>query len=265
MTAEKYKPNFFYIYLPHLDYAAQKSGPDSKAAHQAVADLDAEIGKLIAGFEKAYSEAPLWLVASEYVILPVNDVVYPNRMLREAGLLKVSEMDDGEHLDFAASKAWALVDHQFSHVFVQDSDPKTIKKVARLFAKQPGIAEVLTAEGIAEYGLDHPRSGDVVLVSEPQQLAGLLLVAEDDRAPRILPARSISTASPATTRSSCSSTPARKASRSTRTWSTARTAPRPTTRRNAACCSPPSPASSSAANSPTSKSPTSCSSSSRIE
>ena len=31
-AAEKYRPNFFYIYLPHLDYAAQKVGPDSPAA-----------------------------------------------------------------------------------------------------------------------------------------------------------------------------------------------------------------------------------------
>ena len=35
-AAQKYRPNFFYIYLPHLDYAAQKSGPDSKAAKQAL-------------------------------------------------------------------------------------------------------------------------------------------------------------------------------------------------------------------------------------
>jgi predicted AlkP superfamily pyrophosphatase or phosphodiesterase len=182
-AAEKYRPNFFYIYLPHLDYAAQKNGPDSKAAHQAIADLDAELGKLIAGFEKAYTEVPLWLAASEYVISPVNDVVYPNRILREAGLLKVSEMDDGEHLDFAASKAWALADHQFSHIYVQDSDPKTIKRVARLFTKRPGIAEVLTAEGIAEYRLDHSRSGDVVVVSTPNSWQAYYWWLEDSRAP----------------------------------------------------------------------------------
>ena len=29
---QQYRPNFFYIYLPHLDYAAQKTGPDSPAA-----------------------------------------------------------------------------------------------------------------------------------------------------------------------------------------------------------------------------------------
>jgi predicted AlkP superfamily pyrophosphatase or phosphodiesterase len=184
ITAERYKPNFFYIYLPHLDFAAQKSGPESKAAKQAVAELDAEIAKLVAGFEKAYSEPPLWIVASEYVIVPVNHVAYPNRLLREAGLLKVLETDDGENLDFANSKAWALADHQFSHVYVQDSDPKIIKRVARLFAKQPGIAQVLTAEDLAEYRLDHERSGDVVLVSEPHSWQAYYWWIDDANAPK---------------------------------------------------------------------------------
>jgi predicted AlkP superfamily pyrophosphatase or phosphodiesterase len=184
MTAEKYKPNFFYLYLPHLDFAAQKSGPDSKAAHQAVTELDTELGKLIKGFEKAYSENPLWLAASEYVISSVNHVTYPNRVLREAGLLKVSEAEDGEHLDFLNSKAWALVDHQFSHVFVQDSDPKMIKKVARLFTKHPGIAEVVTAENLAQYKLNHSRSGDIVLISDPHSWQAYYWWEDDAKAPQ---------------------------------------------------------------------------------
>ena len=124
-------------------------GPAPEPELRSEPDTSAEIAKLIAGFEKAYSEPPLWIVASEYVIVPVNHVAYPNRLLREAGLLKVLETADGENLDFANSKAWALADHQFSHVYVQESDPKTIKRVARLFAKQPGIAQVLTAEDLA--------------------------------------------------------------------------------------------------------------------
>ena len=34
--AKQWRPNFFYIYLPHLDYEAQRSGPGSPAATQAV-------------------------------------------------------------------------------------------------------------------------------------------------------------------------------------------------------------------------------------
>jgi hypothetical protein len=183
-AAEKYRPNFFYIYLPHLDYAAQKTGPESKAAKQAVVELDAELAKLIAGFERAYAEPPLWIAASEYVIVPVHDVAYPNRILREAGMLKVIETEDGELLDFAASKAWALADHQFSHVYVQDSDPKTIKRVTRLFAKQPGIAAALAGEELAELKINHARTGDVVLVSQPDSWQAYYWWDDDARAPR---------------------------------------------------------------------------------
>jgi hypothetical protein len=183
-TAEKYRPNFFYIYIPHLDYAAQKAGPNSPAARTALAELDAEIGKLVEGLEKAYRESPLWLVASEYAIVPVESVVYPNRLLRQAKLLKVLTTDDGESLDFAESRAFALADHQCSHVFVQDADPKTIKKIVSVFKKQAGIAEVLTGEALAKYGLNHPRSGDVVLVSEPNSWQAYYWWEDDARAPK---------------------------------------------------------------------------------
>ncbi len=77
-TAERHRPNFWYIYLPHLDYAAQKFGPDSPQALAACAELDAELGRLIAGLTATYSEYKLlWLVASEYAITPVERVLLP--------------------------------------------------------------------------------------------------------------------------------------------------------------------------------------------
>jgi hypothetical protein len=103
--------------------------------------------------------------------------------LRQAGLVKVNEQEDGELLDLASSKAWALADHQFSHIFVHDADPKVIKKVARLFGKQEGIAEVLTGESLAEYAIDHQRCGDVVLVSEPNSWQAYYFWEEDAKAP----------------------------------------------------------------------------------
>ena len=184
VAAQQFRPNLFYVYLPHLDYAGQKFGPDSDAARQAVLDLDAQIGKLTAGFATAYADVrPLWLVASEYVISPVDHVSYPNRVLREAGLLRVEEKPDGEHLDVAASQAWALVDHQFSHIFVRDSDATAIGEVTKLFAKQPGIAKVLTRADFDRYDLSHANSGDVVLISEPNSWQAYYWWLDDDRAP----------------------------------------------------------------------------------
>ncbi len=181
-AARQWHPNFFYIYLPHLDYAAQKAGPDSPAAAQALADLDGVLARLAAGFDDAYrGEGPLWLVASEYTILPVDHVAYPNRVLREAGLLVVDEKPDGEHLNLRASAAWTLVDHQLGHVFV--AKPVDVERAAALFRGRPGIAEVLVGPERAVYDLDHERAGDVVLVSEPGSWQAYYWWRSDDRAP----------------------------------------------------------------------------------
>jgi predicted AlkP superfamily pyrophosphatase or phosphodiesterase len=182
-AAHQYKPNLFYIYLPHLDYAAQKNGPNSPEALKALADLDAEIGNLVDGFAAAYGDAsPLWLVASEYVITPVDHVLYPNRVLRDAGLLKTRATDAGELIDYAASTAWALVDHQLSHVFV-NGDSATIQRVAELLRAQPGVAEVVEPKNAPQYDLNHARSGQLVMVSTPNSWQAYYWWTDDAQAP----------------------------------------------------------------------------------
>lgn len=181
-AARAWQPRFSYIYLPHLDYAAQKHGPDSPAARQALDELDAVLGRLVAGVQDACgAPEPLWLVASEYPIVPVDHVTFPNRVLREAGLLAVDPQPDGEHLDLAASRAWALVDHQFAHVFV--ADPSDVGRVVDLFRGREGIAEVLAGEDRGRLDLDHERSGEVVLVSTPRSWQAYYWWLDNARAP----------------------------------------------------------------------------------
>src|SRR5262245_28892483 len=181
---QQFRPNLFYIYLPHLDYAAQKSGPDSPQALAALKDLDDVLGKLIKTAAAAYQGQNLvWLVASEYVITPVDHVTYPNRVLRQAGLLTVKD-EGGELIDFSATPAWALVDHQLAHVFVNDRDSAAIGSVVDLFRKQQGFAEVLAGDERKKYGLDHERTGDVVLISSPNSWQAYYYWLDDAKAPK---------------------------------------------------------------------------------
>lgn len=167
-----------------MDYAAQKLGPDSPAAIAALAELDQALGRLIDGVTAAYSAEPLWLVASEYVITPVNHVSYPNRVLREAGLLTVKEAEGGgEVIDFAASAAWALVDHQFSHVFVRDAADDVIHQVVKRFTGREGFADVVAGPDRKRYDLDHARSGEVILISPPDSWQAYYYWLDDANAP----------------------------------------------------------------------------------
>ena len=215
-AAERFRPNLFYIYLPHLDYAAQKYGPDSAEAQQArrrARRRDRPAGRrLRRGVRRA---TPLWLVASEYVDHAGRSrALSQPRAARRRPAQGAATSDAGELIDFAASQAWALVDHQFSHVFVQDADPATIERVAELFAGQPGVAEVFDPQRCAAVRPRPPAQRRAGRRQRAEQLAGLLLVDRRRPGARRSPAPSISTASRATTRSSCSSTPRPRASRS---------------------------------------------------
>jgi predicted AlkP superfamily pyrophosphatase or phosphodiesterase len=183
-AAERFRPNLFYAYLPHLDYAAQKFGPDSPQAAQALVELDAELGRMVDGFAAAYGDvAPLWLVASEYVITPVDHVLYPNRLLRDACLLTVKDSNAGPVIDFDNSAAFAMVDHQLSHVFVRNADPAVVDRVAELFTGQPGVAEVFDPRTSGQYDLANPRSGELMIVSQPNSWQAYYWWHDDAEAP----------------------------------------------------------------------------------
>lgn len=182
VAAKKFAPRFFYLYFPHLDYAAQKDGPNSPRAMQAVTDLDELIGKFVEQMQAASDVPVQWYIASEYVITEVSAVSYPNRLLREAGMLSLDERDGGEYLVPAKSRAWALVDHQLAHVFVKD--PQDISRVAELLRKDPLIERVLVGRERAQLQLDHERAGEIVLVSKPEAWFAYYWWNDDARAPK---------------------------------------------------------------------------------
>ncbi len=181
--AKKFRPDFLFVYVPRLDYTPQKFGANAPQLQADLAELDGLLGDLRRGLSAAYGEEPTWLVVGEYAMTDVDSVVYPNRILRELGTLAIDEKDGRESLDPGKSRAFALCDHQFSHVFFNDADPSLIEKVAARFRQEKEIDEVLVGPDLAKYGLDHPRSGQIVLVSKPNSWQAYYFWTDDAKAP----------------------------------------------------------------------------------
>ena len=158
---EWHAPSLSLVYLPHLDYALQQVGPDHPSIAGEVAQVDAEAGRLI----DAHRARGYGIVAlSEYGIMPVRDAVFPNRLLRSANLLSFRHDMTGELLDHGASRAFAVPDHQIAHVYCRTSEAARSARAALEGAD--GIARVLGGDERAEIGLDHERSGELVLLSD---------------------------------------------------------------------------------------------------
>jgi predicted AlkP superfamily pyrophosphatase or phosphodiesterase len=157
----RHSPTLTLIYLPHLDYCLQKLGPRHPDVPKEVAAIDALVGQLLDHFESTGHRV---ILLSEYGIEPVDDAVAINRALRRAGLLQVREEQGGELLDAGASAAFAVADHQIAHVHIRDEELQP--RVRELCASLPGVELVLGRGEQAAHGIDHPRAGDLVLVSD---------------------------------------------------------------------------------------------------
>lgn len=175
---QRFAPDLTLVYLPHLDYGLQKKGPAEAGIATELAEVDAVAGDLIDFYEERGARV---VVLSEYGIVPVSRPVHPNRVLRGAGLIGWRDELGRDAIDVGGSEAFAVADHQVAHVYVRDGD--RIPEVRALLEAMPGVGQVLDEEGKRSHGLDHPRSGELVLIAEPDAWFTYYYWEDDARAP----------------------------------------------------------------------------------
>ena len=154
-------PTLNLVYLPHLDYNLQRIGPDHPAVADDLRRIDTLVGDLL-DFFAGRGVTPI--VLSEYGITPVSRPIHLNRLFRERGWVTIKEELGRELPDIGNSKAFAVADHQVAHVVVNDRS--ILADVRKLLESTPGVAEVLDDGAKRARGIDHPRAGDLVAVSE---------------------------------------------------------------------------------------------------
>ena len=172
------RPDFTLVYLPHLDYDPQRFGPSHSDMPKLVGQLDAAAAPLLDA-AKAIG-ARVWVV-SEYGHCDVSRPILINRVLRDAGWLTVRPGPFGEGFDAFSSKAFAVCDHQIAHVYV--ANPADVPRVADLVAAIPGTAQVYQGAERRVIGLDHPRSGEVVALADPDAWFAYPFWLDDRNAP----------------------------------------------------------------------------------
>ena len=159
-------PDHLFVYVPSLDYDLQRHGPGSPQAAAALAETLSQIEPLLAAAEAQGRE---WLLAGDYAVesvVPGDGAVFPNRLLRAAGLFHTRETARMLYPDFFTSRAFAVVDHQIAHVHVPE--PANLPRVRELLAQEPGIGEILDRAAQVDRDVYFPeRSGDLLAIAAP--------------------------------------------------------------------------------------------------
>ena len=175
---EKCWPSLSLVYLPHLDYDLQRHGLNFEKINPALAEIDAVVGDLIAFNEKRGIKV---ILLSEYGITDVDRPVHLNRLFREKGWLSIKDELGPDAIDLGGSKVFAIADHQVAHIYFNDFSIHD--EVRELLQSTPGVQNVLAKQDKYFAGLDHPRSGDLIAVSDFRSWFTYYYWDNDRRAP----------------------------------------------------------------------------------
>ncbi len=155
-------PTLMLAYLPHLDYNLQRLGPQHPEIAKDVRLIDQLCSELI---DMAFNDNASVIVLSEYAVTPVDKPIHINQVLRQSGFLQIRSELGLEQLDVSNSRAFAVSDHQISHIYIHHhSDIPAIKT---LIESLEGVDKVLSKEDSKRYHLDHARSGDLIALAQP--------------------------------------------------------------------------------------------------
>lgn len=152
------KPDLMWVYLPGIDFELVRHGVESDEAKLAVRQLDRICATL---HEAVVGDDGVTVVCSDGGYVNVSQVGHPNRLLREAGLLAARDTESGELIDFQATEAFALTDHQVAHLYCRTED--VADKAAEILSADPAIESVVPRQEVFCSGMGHDRAGERVI------------------------------------------------------------------------------------------------------
>lgn len=156
-------PDVLFSYLPHLDYALQKYGPEHPRSAQSLRELLDILAPLVDTARQQGREVVLY---GDYAVGSAKQVLHPNLVLREAGLMAVRKAGGGTYPNTHESRAFAVVDHEVAHVFLRTPQDRD-RAADVLRQKLDGDVRIIPGEDIAGETLAHGRCGELVLAGAP--------------------------------------------------------------------------------------------------
>ena len=166
-TIKHHSPNLLYAYFPQLDYTAQKFGHSSFQVSDDLKQIDNFVGSIIEkSKETGIFDDTHFLLMSEYGFNNVRDAIAINRILREKGLLQIRTINGKEYIDYEYSVAFAMVDHQVAHIYLNNSNKMEKEKIKIEIEDIDGIDKVCDKEEKQKLHIDHGRSGELIAIAE---------------------------------------------------------------------------------------------------
>ncbi|MGZ4987729.1 MAG: alkaline phosphatase family protein [Limisphaerales bacterium] len=160
------RPNFVLLHIGNSDHVQHEKGPKSPEAYAAIKEADAEVGQIWQEMQKDFPGHATLFVVSDHGFSPINMMLFPNVVLREAGLIKVTNKKATSSSVRVVSQAGTCM------VYILDEKNRNaiVKKVDKAFKKIKGVSKIVHTDELIRYGVgnpkDDPHAPDMILFAK---------------------------------------------------------------------------------------------------
>ncbi|HEY9420596.1 MAG TPA: alkaline phosphatase family protein [Thermoanaerobaculia bacterium] len=159
-------------------FSPQRRAQLERARHRVWKAVDRELARLLGSLDL---ESTVVVVVSDHGMAPIHTAIDPNVLLRREGLLAA---DAGGNVLAKGTVAHAVGSGGISHVWVAPGRRALLPRLRELFAgwtvdgERP-VERIVAREEAADLQLNHPNSGDLILIVRPGFSAHGGLLDED--------------------------------------------------------------------------------------
>ncbi|HEX7087682.1 MAG TPA: alkaline phosphatase family protein [Vicinamibacterales bacterium] len=153
---ERHKPNLLLYHLLALDSAHHVYGPGTLAGTTTIAFVDAQVARLLAALDRAgLRDRTTVVVVSDHGFRSATKTIYPNALLRSAGLVT----GQGDTL---RAEAWSQAWGGSAGIYVRDAARRAelVPKIAALLKDVEGVTRVVSGADVRALGLPDAESSD---------------------------------------------------------------------------------------------------------
>jgi predicted AlkP superfamily pyrophosphatase or phosphodiesterase len=160
------RPNLALLHIGNPDHVQHDKGPKSPEAYAAIKQADERVGEIWQELQNDFPGLGTLLVVSDHGFSPISTMLFPNVVLRKAGLVKVTNKK------VSTGSVRIVVQAGTCMVYVLDQKNRAtiMNKVDKAFKSEKGIAKVVRTEELKKYGVgnpkDDPNAPDMILFAE---------------------------------------------------------------------------------------------------
>jgi predicted AlkP superfamily pyrophosphatase or phosphodiesterase len=153
LILREHHPELGLLHIINVDHMQHLHGPQSAEAYAAIKAADQRVGDVWEELKRDYPGQATLLVVSDHGFSPINRMILPNVILRNAGIVQTNEPKNKADVFILPQGGSAFV-----YICTENNRKQLLKQVRHAFTGMEGVASVIGVEKFKKYGVADPKA-----------------------------------------------------------------------------------------------------------